>query len=453
MRATSALFALVLLGATPSFASDNLPPSTLPIRAAGHTAAPLPPPSAAELAARPAQAWTLEASIRRGIAVAPELRAAEAEIAARTGSLSEAAAWPNPSVALRADEKLGLEDGRGGYSLNQVMISQPLPLHRLEHQRRAAEAGLEAAHAAQRYQRLLLETRTAQAFHTLQQAAERQLLAQERLAFAEKMQQRDTRQAADRLVRYLSPLERARLDILRATAHQDVALAEGKWSEAMAQFRALLALPPEAQPETIRMRPAAAPAELNALLKRLADHPALQATQQTRDASRASIDAARAQRLADPVLSLIHEQDYLAGERRNYSGLMLEVQLPVWNRNDGGVARAIGAADKAEAELEMQRRDLTNRLRQAHLHLGHLIEQAEHYNTHLLQPARQVLDLTHKGYTAGEQNGLALVDASNTYFDAQARYLELLRDAWNEAAELRLAAGISVVDSALEAKP
>lgn len=453
MRATSALFALVLLGAIPSFASDNLPPSTLPIRAAGHTAASLPSPSAAELAARPAQAWTLEASIRRGIAAAPELRAAEAEIAARTGSLSEAGAWPNPSVALRADEKLGLEDGRGGYSFNQVMISQPLPLHRLQHQRRAAEAGLEAAHAAQRYQRLLLETRTAQAFHTLQQAAERQLLAQERLAFAEKMQQRDARQTADRLVRYLSPLERARLDILRATAHQDVALAEGKWSEAMAQFRALLALPPEAQPETIRMRPAATPTELNALLKRLADHPALQATQQTRDASRASIDAARAQRLADPVLSLIHEQDYLAGERRNYSGLMLAVQLPVWNRNDGGVARAIGAADKAEAELEMQRRDLTNRLRQAHLHLGHLIEQAEHYNTHLLQPARQVLDLTQKGYTAGEQNGLALVDASNTYFDAQARYLELLRDAWNEAAELRLAAGISLVDSALEVKP
>ena len=52
-------------------------------------------------------------------------------------------------------------------------------------------------------------------------------------------------QRADRLVRYLSPLERARLDILRATAYQDVALAEGKWSESLAQFRALLALPPD----------------------------------------------------------------------------------------------------------------------------------------------------------------------------------------------------------------
>ena len=64
-----------------------------------------------------------------------------------------------------------------------------------------------------------------------------------------------------------------------------------------------------------------------------------------------------------------------------------------------------------------------------------------------------MLELTQKGYSTGEQNGLALVDASNTYFDAQARYLELLRDAWIEAAELRLAAGISLLDSTLEVAP
>ena len=173
-------------------------------------------------------------------------------------------------------------------------------------------------------------------------------------------------------------------------------------------------------------------------------HPA---RQWARDAGRASVDVARAQRFADPTLSVIHEQDYLAGERRNYIGLMLGVQIPVWNRSDGGVVRALGEIDKAEAMLEIMRRDLVSRLRQSHLHLGHLVEQAEHYRTHLLQPARQVLDLTRKGYISGEQNGLALVDASNTYFDAQARYLELLRDAWSEAAELRLAAGISLIDT------
>jgi outer membrane protein TolC len=43
-------------------------------------------------------------------------------------------------------------------------------------------------------------------------------------------------------------------------------------------------------------------------------------------------------------------------------------------------------------------------------------------------------------------NLLALVDANNTHFDAQARYLELLKEAHVAAAELRLAAGISLLE-------
>lgn len=385
-----------------------------------------------------AQVWTLESSVERARTVAPELRAAEAEVMARTGGLTQASAWPNPTIALRADEKLGIQDNRGGYNLNQVSISQPIPVRRLIYQRRAAEASLEAARAGQNHQRLLLETQTARAFHALQYAAERHRLAEQRLEFAEGL-----RKGADPLVRYLSPLERARLDILRETAHQDVAFAEGKWSEAVSQFRALLALPSEERPETMQLMPVGAPTELNALFARLAAHPALRASQQARAASRAHVDVARAQRFADPTMSIFREQDYLAGSRQDYTGVMLSVQIPLWNMNNGGVARAHAEVDKAEAQLEAQRRDLESALRQSHLHLGHLIEQAEHYRTRLLVPARQVLGLTRKGFTSGEQNGLALVDSSNTYFEAQARYLELLRDAWLEAAELRLAAGIS----------
>jgi len=395
----------------------------------------------------PAQVWTLESSIERASAVAPELRAAEAEVGARAGALTQAGAWPNPTIELRADEKLGLDDGRGGYDFNQVSITQPLPLRRLAHQRRAAEAGLASARAGQHHQRLQLETRAAHAFHALQLAAERQRLAEERLEFAEGL-----RPGVDRLVRYLSPLERARLDILRESAHQDVAQAEGKWSEAVAQFRALLALPPDERHTTVPLAPIGPPAALDLLQERLVSHPALRAVQQTRTARHAAVDVARSQRFADPAITIFRERDTLAGSRQDYTGVMLGVQIPLWNFNGGGVARAVAEADMAEASLAAQQRNLESRLRQNHLHLGHLIEQADHYRTRLLVPARRVLDLTRKGFASGEQNGLALVDASNTYFEAQARYLELLHDAWYEAAELRLAAGISLV-SGLAVQP
>lgn len=399
--------------------------------------------------------WTLAASVQRALDNAPEMRAAGAEIAARSGDLSQAGAWPNPTIELRADEKKSIEtkNRRGGFNLNQITLTQPIPLSRLAHQRRAAEESMESARAEQQVQRLQIETRTAQAYHALQLAAGRQNLAKERLAFAEKLQGGSKRKNADPLVRYLAPLERARLDMMRETAYQDVAEAEGKWSEAAAQFRALLATAPGEPLATLPLTPAATPATLNALLDGLTLHPALQATQHSREASRAGVDVARAQRLADPTLSIFHEQDELAGERRIYSGIMLGVQIPLWNNNNGGVVRAVAAIDKADALLAAQRRDLESRLRQNHLHLGHLIEQAEHYRNRLLVPAKQVLDLTRKGFATGEQNGLALVDATNTYFEAQAHYLDLLHDAWFEAAELRLASGISLLNSSRGAQP
>ena len=197
--------------------------------------------------------WTLAASVMRALEVAPELRAAEAEIAARSSDLSQAGAWPNPTIELRADEKKAIEtqNRRGGLRLNQVTITQPIPLRRLDPQRRAAALILQNAQAEQGYQNLQIETLTAQAYHALQRATERQRLAQERLAFAEKMQRSGKPKKGDPLVRYLSPLERARLDVLRETAYQEVAEAEGKWSEAAAQLRALLALAPGEHLETL----------------------------------------------------------------------------------------------------------------------------------------------------------------------------------------------------------
>ena len=63
----------------------------------------------------------------------------------REGELTQAGNFPNPTVEARADDKLGMEDGRGGTDLTQLALSQPLPLRRLARQRAAAEASLESA--------------------------------------------------------------------------------------------------------------------------------------------------------------------------------------------------------------------------------------------------------------------------------------------------------------------
>ena len=61
--------------------------------------------------------------------------------------------------------------------------------------------------------------------------------------------------------------------------------------------------------------------------------------------------------------------------------------------------------------------------------------------------------LTRRGFASGELNILALVDASNTYFDARARYLELQTETALAAADLRLASGVFVLDHPMEVAP
>ena len=51
--------------------------------------------------------WTLSTSIQQVLQISPELRAANAEIDIRRGELTQASAFPNPSIELRADQKLG----------------------------------------------------------------------------------------------------------------------------------------------------------------------------------------------------------------------------------------------------------------------------------------------------------------------------------------------------------
>lgn len=114
---------------------------------------------------QPQGSWMLEDSIRRVVEIAPETRGAQAAVSARQGALEQAGVWPNPPIELRADDKIGKEEGSGGTDFTQFAISQPLPLSgRLGHQQAAAGAALEAARAERRYQQARLETQVAQRY-------------------------------------------------------------------------------------------------------------------------------------------------------------------------------------------------------------------------------------------------------------------------------------------------
>lgn len=386
-------------------------------------------------AAEPA-VWTLESAARRALEIAPELRAARAEVAAREGTWREADAWPNPTVGLSRSDKLGLEDGAGGTDLTQLEIRQPLPLRRLSRERTVAAAGIEGARERTRLERLKLEREAARAYHRLQLAQARRRLAEERVDLADK-----SVVARDRLVRYLAPAERERLAVLREQARLGLFGAQAEEERAAIAFRTRLALPPQTAVEVALLALPAVPPGLDALEKNIETHPALAAAQRDTEAAQAGIAAAESRRFGDPELALFRERDFINGSRRNVAGIGLSVQVPLWNTNPGPVQRARAEAMAAQTRAQMAQRDARASLASAYAQLVRLREQAVRAEGQMLAPAGRVLALTRRGFEAGEVNVLAFVDALNTWAEAGARSRELLAESAEAAAELRLTAG------------
>lgn len=390
------------------------------------------------------QLWTLENSIARVHDIAPELKAAEAQVNARQGALGQAGAWPNPTISVQNDDKLGKEDGSGGNDVTLYAFSQPLPLNgRLSHQKAIARASLKGAEAERRYQYLVLEQQTANRFRQLQLTTATLALAEERLKLADDLKAASLRreQAGE-----LSKLERLRVGLIREEAQQILDSVEGEYNEALSLYRAYLGLPSAVEPTLAPLTPVGSVPPLETFELNLARQPLLEVAQRRIGAARSKVKLARSSRWPDPVFSVFQEEDFLDGRRQEYTGFGLSITVPLWDRKSGQQSQFLAEVVQAQSELQVLRRDITSRVKQSYLHLNHLVQQGEHYRVHVFKPAQQVLDLTNKAYLAGEVEILSLIDANSTYFNAHTRYLELLQQAWLEMAELQLAAGRSILD-------
>ncbi len=388
------------------------------------------------------QFWTLESAVERVLQIAPETKMAAANTQAYRGDLQQAGVWQNPTISIRADNRIGLDTGRGGINLTQYSINQPLQLFgQKEKQKSIARAGLDASIAQGTHQNLDLERQIALRFHRLQFAMAGHKLAQERLSFADKLKEvgRLRTQAGD-----MSVLERTRLDLIRETAKQLVDKTEGEYNEARGQFQALLHLQVGGVPKLVPLMPIKNLPPLGVFMEKLPIHPTIVAANYRVEGAKAGVALAKADQLPKVSLNLYREQDLFAGRVQDSHGVGLSVTVPLWDRQQGRLTKTKARVQQGRAEVSILQRDLRSGVQQSYLHLGHLVEQGEHYQLQVFQPSKRVFEMTQKAYRAGEVNILSLIDANNIYFDARSRYLEILQDALLEAAELRFAAGQSI---------
>lgn len=373
-----------------------------------------------------AQVWTLEKSTQRAINGSPEQQQALAGIAVRQSELQQAGAWPNPTISLRVQNRLGLDDGTGGYNLDQLTISQPLPIWRLQQQKELARKQLSAEQAFAEHSLLSIQGDVARLYYALLFNHEKLLLAEQQQKFTDAIVHSHSRRNGQ-VVRYINPLDRHRIELLDQTTHRGLITARAAYSEILSQFRLRLQLTDQESVELPSITRAATPLALATLQQQLEDSSAsMKQMQYQLQAGQATIELERSRRFNDPELTLVHERDILAGRRQNFQGIMLSMSVPIWDRNEGNIARAEAETIRSQSHLQIARRNLFTQLEQNHLQLTHLLEQEATFKKQMIEPAEHLLKLTRQSYAVGEVNSLSLIDAYNSYFDALKSHLNLV---------------------------
>jgi cobalt-zinc-cadmium efflux system outer membrane protein len=413
-------------------------------------------PAQAMAASADPAVWTLQRSVARAVAVAPEMGMAQADVRASLGDLDKADDWPNPSLSIDVTNNIRRMYNESGYSMGSVSLSQPLPLWRLHPQMRVAREGLLAAQEGAAQTRLAIEARAARLFLALQMRHARLQLAEQRQAFARRLIRVPGHGSGDgdgdagdeaAVVRYVKPLDRSRLQLLAETARDDADAAKNSYQEALSGFRNYLGLASAVPVRLQAMQVAAAPAPLPKLLQQGGKHAVvLRRLKYRLKAAEAGVALQKARRLDDPVLSFEHGRNVnIYNFSYSYDSVQLSVGLPLWDRNAGNIEKAQAAVERNQSRLAIAERDLRGRLSQDHMRLNHVLDQTRRFKRYVLQPAHRLLRETERHYDVGQATSLALVDAYNTYFDAKNRYLDLLYRGQQIAINLRWHLGTSLL--------
>ena len=390
--------------------------------------------------------WTLTEYVKASLANSPEIKSTQANLKISEAQREQVGTWDNPSLALEANNAMGLEDGKGGYDLSRAAISQSLGFSRQKKRINVATAELNAQKLEALYHQLQIENTAAKHFHDLQLAQEKYRLAEQRLKLADGLLIGDKK---DQLVRYLQPAEKTRLRIAREQAEMEFDNARLTLESAQHQLaymltinsgdanshRTIQAVPLDNLPQV----PVDQQSETGLL-----QHPALQAQKQAIAAAEANIELAKAEKINPPELTLYQERDVLGGTRQNVTGIGIQFQIPVWNQGSAGINKAQAGLTKVQAEYDIRYRDAVIQLANERLRLSRFIKTASRFKQQLLEPSEQLLAINRKRFAAGDADVLTLVDAQNNYFAMQTQYLELLHDAWQADADYRLAAGQSL---------
>jgi cobalt-zinc-cadmium efflux system outer membrane protein len=370
---------------------------------------------------------TGELTLRQALALAllynPELAAFSWEVRAKEAEALQAGLLPNPELGIEMENFAGGEFSGTDAAETTVTLSQLVELGGKRGKRRAA-ATLEAELAGWDFEtrRLDVLTATAKSFVAVLAAQERLDLADELAALAERF----FRTVSERVdagkvspveqTRAQVPLSAARIAQDRAhfaleAAHKELAAL---WSGKTANFK-------HAAGSLESIAPVPSREQLASLLEQNPDVARWESEEQQRSA-RLALERAN----AIPDLTLFAGGRNFQETDDNAFVAGVSIPLPLFDRNQGGIAAARSARSKAMEERRAARYQAVASLAAGYRDLRGSFVEAKTLRELILPAAKESFEAANLGYREGKFGFLEVLDAQRTLFEVRDQYIEAL---------------------------
>ncbi len=354
----------------------------------------------------------------------PTLAAYSTEIRARDAAALQAGLLPNPEIGVEVENFAGEDDLQGfDGAETTIALSQLVELGgKRSKRRKVAELGKGLAEWDYQSARLEVLSGAAKAFIEVLSAQQHLQQSEELVALSEK-----TLEAVSARVEagQAPPVEktRARVELAATRTRLDKARRQlqsarsrlnsfwgakrSSYARAVGNLAALNPLPPEEQ-----------------FLKRLENNPDLARWVTIGESREAELDLARAR--AIPDLTVTFGARNMRESDSNALVAGIEVPLPIFDRNQGGIGEARANMSKARDQRLSARIELESQISQAWQALAAAYTEALTLREEILPGAKSAFEVTKYGYREGKFDFLQMLDAQRTLFEVKEQYLQSL---------------------------
>ncbi|MEP7307863.1 MAG: TolC family protein [Acidobacteriota bacterium] len=384
---------------------------------------------------------TVEEAVNEAVQKNLALLAEQANLSIAEALTVTARLRPNPVLSGSADSLdllgTGFDEGnQAGPPQYAVRIDVPVERGRkrefrtevADYARRVAQARL-----ADTLRRLKLDV-TLASVDVLEAKAKLQL-AQDNLQTLERLVQLNERRLTSGAI---APLEVARSRVAMLQYRGNAKIAQLALTEARLKLAPLLGRKPDESPvdidDQLGTTPAAVGPDLAALeLAARSARPDLVALHHDQARTRADLRLQVAEGKVDYTVGAEYRREQGVNGKGNMLGVFVSVPLPIFNRNQGEIARATAEHEKANRSLAAVETDIAGEVASAYEEFQSSRELLIEIERDLLTPTKEVRDGTTYVYQAGATSLLDVLDGQrayndtmDTYFSAQAAYRRAL---------------------------